>query len=125
MKHLLTKLSLGLHKEDLSKQFIPFVEDLLHKGYIKLLGDTYRLNSKYRFGSITLTNEKKGAYLHAYGEAIKDIFIAKEDMQEAKSGDIVVVQRYIAKKGPPSGKVVEILGRISTTLPLGGPFLAI
>ncbi len=111
MKHLLTKLSLGLHQEDLAKEFTPFVEDLLRKGYIKLQQDTYKLNSKYRFGSITLDNDKTGAYLHAYGEAIRDIFIAKEDLKEAENGDIVVLQRYIAKKGPPSGKVIEILGR--------------
>ena len=111
MKHLLTKLSLGLDAQDLSPEFAPFVEKLLHKGYVKLHDNIYKLNSKYRFGSITLANNKTGAYLHAYGEAIKDIFIAQEDLKDAKSGDIVVVQRYIAKKGPPSGKVIEVLGR--------------
>lgn len=111
MKHILIKLSLGLHKADINEETAPLVGRLLQNKFIKFQNDIYKLNSKYRFGSITLSNDKTGAYLHVYGEAIKDIFISKEDLLEAKNGDIVVVQRYIAKKGPPSGKVVEILGR--------------
>ena len=111
MKHLLTKLSLGLYEKDVSDIYRPVVEDFLQKGYIKKEGSLYRLNSRYRFGSITLSSSKNGAYLHVYGEAIKDIFISTEDLNGATDGDIVVVQRYIAKKGPASGKVVEIVGR--------------
>ncbi len=111
MKHLLTKLSLGLYEQDISEVYKPVVDEFLKKGYIKKEGDIYKLNSRYRFGSITLSNSKNGAYLHVYGEAIKDIFIATEDLNGATDGDIVVVQRYIAKKGPASGKVVEIVGR--------------
>jgi len=111
LKHLLTKLSLGLYEQDISEVYKPVVDEFLKKGYIKKDGVLYKLNSRYRFGSITLSNSKSGAYLHVYGEAIKDIFIANEDLNGATDGDIVIVQRYIAKKGPASGKVIEIIGR--------------
>ncbi len=111
MKHLLTKLSLGVYEQDIAQEYRPLVDSFLHKGYIKKEGDIYRLNSRYRFGSITLSSSKNGAYLHVYGEAVKDIFIEAIDLMGATEGDIVVLQRYIAKKGPASGKVVEIIGR--------------
>ncbi len=111
MKHLLTKLSLGLYDQDVSETFRPVVEEFLKKGYIKKEGDLYRVNSKYRFGSITLASSKNGAYLHVLGESLKDIFISLEDLGGATDGDLVVVQRYLAKKGPASGKVIEIVGR--------------
>ncbi|NPA65478.1 MAG: VacB/RNase II family 3'-5' exoribonuclease [Epsilonproteobacteria bacterium] len=111
MKHLLTKLSLGLHEQDLSKEYKDLVTKFLEKKYIKLQDHTYKLNSKYRFGVLSLPPQKEGAYLHIYGEALKDIFVASDDLMGAKDGDIVVVQRFLAKKGPASGKVVEILGR--------------
>jgi len=111
LKHLLTKLTLGLHQKDVAKPYKPVVDDFLQKGYIKKEGELYKLNSRYRFGSITLSSSKNGAYVHVYGESIKDIFVANEDLLDAKDGDIVVLQRYIAKRGPASGKVVEIVGR--------------
>jgi len=111
LKHLLTKLSLGLHEQDLSKEYKDLVTKFLEKKYIKLQDHTYKLNSKYRFGVLSLPPQKEGAYLHIYGEALKDIFVASDDLMGAKDGDIVVVQRFLAKKGPASGKVVEILGR--------------
>ncbi len=111
MKHLLTKLSLGLHDQDLSDSYRPVVEDFLKKRYVKKEDGLYKLNSKYRFGTITLSSSKNGAYLHVIGETLKDIFIANENLKGATDGDLVVVQRFLAKKGPPSGKVVEIIGR--------------
>ncbi len=111
MKHLLTKLTLGLYAQDVPPVYESLIEDFLQKGYIKKEDGIYKINSKYRFGSVTLSSSKNGAYVHVYGEAIKDIFISQEDLGDAKEGDIVVVSRYIAKKGPPSGKVVEIIGR--------------
>ncbi len=111
MKHLLTKLAIGLYEQDVSDLYRPVVHEFLQKGYIKKDADVYKLSSRYRFGSITLSNSKNGAYLHVYGESVKDIFISTEDLAGATDGDIVVVQRYIAKKGPASGKVIEIIGR--------------
>ena len=111
MKHLLTKLSLGLREQDLSDIYRDLVANFLQKGYIKHQDHTFKLNSKYRFGVLSLPPQKNGAYLHIYGEALKDIFVSQEDLLNAKDGDIVIVQRLLAKKGPASGKVVEILGR--------------
>ncbi len=111
MKHLLTKLSLGLHQQDLHDSKRDLVTNFLQKNYIKYQNHIYKLNSKYRFGVLSLPPQKEGAYLHIYGEALKDIFVSSDNLMGATDGDIVVVQRFLAKKGPASGKVVEILGR--------------
>jgi len=111
LKKLLIQLSLGLHDQDISKEYQPIISHLLQQGFIKKKESLYKLNSKYRFGVIQLASSKNGAYVHVIGEALKDIFIAQEDLAGATNGDLVVVQRYLAKKGAPSGKVVEILGR--------------
>ena len=110
MKHLLTKLTLGLYEDDVSQIYRPVVENFLQKGYIKKTSSIYKLNSKYRFGSILLNDKKNGAYLHVIGESVKDIYISNEDLNNATNGDLVVVQRYLTKK-PASGKVIEILGK--------------
>ncbi len=111
MKHFLTKLSLGLHKQDISEEFTPLLLKLLQNGIVKEKDNLYKLHSKYRFGVIHLSDKKEGAYVSVIGEALKDIFVSKEDLNGASGGDIVVVERYLAKKGAPSGRVVEILGR--------------
>ena len=113
MKHLLIKLALGLYDQDITQEYLPIIQKLFQNGYIKKEGQKYKINSKYRFGSISL-HSKNGAYLHVIGENLKDIYISDENLNNASEGDLVVVQRFLTKKGPPSGKVVEILGKLES-----------
>ncbi len=113
MKYLLTKLTKGFYEQDLNDQNKTLVESLYKDGILKKEGGIYKLNSKYRFGIISLSDKKEGAYLHVIGESVKDIYINHENLADAKENDIVVVQRFLTKR-PPEGKVIKILGREKT-----------
>ena len=113
MKYLLTKLTKGFYEQDLNDQNKTLVESLYKDGILKKEGGIYKLNSKYRFGIISLSDKKEGAYLHVIGESVKDIYIRHENLADAKENDIVAVQRFLTKR-PPEGKVIKILGREKT-----------
>ena len=110
MEELLSRLSFGLYKQDVPKAFLAQVAHFLQKGYIKEDGAYYRVNSIYRFGTVSLQSDG-GAAMQPFGEMLGVVHIAPEDLGNAKDGDIVVVRRYIAKKGAPFAKVLEILGQ--------------
>lgn len=113
MKSLLIKLTLGLYSQDLQEQEQNTIEEFLHKEYIHLQNNIYRLNSKYRAGTIGLV-QNGSAYLNVFGELTKDLYIDEDSLMGAKEGDIVIAQRLIGQRGKPSAKVVEILGRALT-----------
>lgn len=54
------------------------------------------------------------AYLNVIGEYVRDLFMGEGDLANAKEGDLVIVQRLLGKRGTPSAKVVEVLGRAQT-----------
>lgn len=111
MKDLLLRLSSGLNSIDIKKDEQNIVDDFLQKTYITKKNDLYKLNSLYRFGSITLM-QSGSAYLRIIGEESKDLFI--EDTMGAKEGDIVVAMRLLAKRGTPAASIVEIVGKLKS-----------
>ncbi len=113
MRYILTKLTLGLYEQDINEENKELIDTLFKSGYLKKNKNIYKLNSKYRFGIITLSDKKDGAYLRVIGESVKDIYINKENLLDAQENDIVVVQRFLTKR-PPEGRVVRILGREKT-----------
>lgn len=113
MKSLLIKLTLGLYSQDLQEEEQNTIEEFLYKEYIHLQNNIYRLNSKYRAGTIGLV-QNGSAYLNVFGELTKDLYIDEDSLMGAKEGDIVIAQRLIGQRGKPSAKVVEILGRALT-----------
>ena len=113
MKSLLIRLTLGLHEQDITPDERPFVEDWLAKGYLVAEGKLYRFHSKYRAGEILLA-QNGTAYLSNVGLNVKDLFIGDGDLGEAKNGDLVIAKRLLAKRGNPSAKVVEVVGRAQT-----------
>ncbi|WP_345993614.1 ribonuclease R family protein [Sulfurimonas sp. HSL-1716] len=113
MKSLLIRLTLGLYDQDVDQQERPFVEEWLAKNYLIKEGSLYRFHSKYRAGEITLA-QNGTAYLNSIGLNVKDLFIDEGDLGDAKNGDLVVAKRLLAKRGTPSAKVVEVVGRAQT-----------
>ena len=113
MKSLLIRLTLGLHDQDITSDERLHVEQWLEKGYLLQEGNLYRFHSKYRAGEITLA-QNQTAYLNNIGLNIKDLFIDTGDLGEAKNGDLVIAKRLLAKRGNPSAKVVEVVGRAQT-----------
>ena len=110
MKSLLIKLTLGLSEQDITDDEKVYVNDFLAKKYITCKDNIYKLNSKYRAGTVGLV-QKGAAYLNVVGELTRDLFIGDGDLNHAKEGDLVIAQRILGKRGAPSAKIVEIVGR--------------
>ncbi|ABB43822.1 RNAse R [Sulfurimonas denitrificans DSM 1251] len=113
MKSLLIKLTHGFDEQDISADELKFVNDFLAKEYITKDGTLYKFNSKYRAGTLGLV-QNGTAYLHVIGEYVRDLFIDDVESSKAKEGDLVIAQRLLGKRGSPSAKIVEVLGRAQT-----------
>ena len=110
MKSLLIKLTHGLSEQDILPKDLPFIENFLSKEYITKKEDVYKFNSKYRAGTLGLI-QKGTAYLNVIGENVKDLFIDENSLNKAGEGDLAIAQRLLGKRGTPSAKIIEIVGR--------------
>ena len=110
MKSLLIRLTLGLSEQDITLDERVYIDNFLQKKYITHKNDVYKFNSKYRAGTLGLI-QKGTAYLNVIGELTRDLFIGEGDLGEANEGDLVISQRLLGKRGAPSAKIVEIVGR--------------
>lgn len=113
MKSLLIRLTLGLYDQDIKPDERPHVDEWLAKNYLIKEGNLYRFHSKYRAGEITLA-QNGTAYLNSIGLNVKDLFIDEGDLGNAQNGDLVIAKRLLAKRGTPSAKVIEVVGRAQT-----------
>ncbi len=110
MKSLLIRLTLGLSEQDISADEQIYINAFLAKKYITKKENIYKFNSKYRAGTLGLV-QKGTAYLNVIGENIRDLFIGEGDLGDAKEGDLIIAQRLLGKRGTPSAKIAEIVGR--------------
>ena len=110
MKSLLIRLTHGLSEQDIAAAELQNVNDFLEKGYITKKDSIYKFNSKYRAGTLGLI-QKSTAYLNVIGENVKDLFIDDIDMLKANEGDLIIAQRLLGKRGAPSAKIIEVVGR--------------
>ncbi|WP_373036634.1 RNB domain-containing ribonuclease [Sulfurimonas sp.] len=113
MKSLLIRLTLGLSEQDISPDEQEHINNFLTKKYITKKGNIYKFNSKYRAGTLGLV-QKDTAYLNVIGENVRDLFIGEGDLGDAKEGDLIIAQRLLGKRGTPSAKIAEIVGRAQT-----------
>ncbi|NPA60037.1 MAG: VacB/RNase II family 3'-5' exoribonuclease [Epsilonproteobacteria bacterium] len=110
MRSLLIGLTLGLSEQDITPEQNKYITEFLAKKYISKKDNIYIFNSKYRAGTLGVI-QKGSAYLHVIGENIKDLFISENNLQDAKEGDLIIAQRLLGKRGTPSAKIAEIVGR--------------
>ena len=110
MKSLLIRLTLGLSEQDITLDERVHINNFLQKKYLTHKNDIYKFNSKYRAGTLGLI-QKGTAYLNVIGELTRDLFIGEGDLAEASQGDLVISQRLLGKRGAPSAKIVEVVGR--------------
>ncbi len=110
MKPLLIKLTHGLSEQDILTDERPIIEDFLSKEYITKKENIYKFNSKYRAGTLGLV-QKGTAYLNVIGENVRDLFIDENSLNKAQEGDLAIAQRLLGKRGAPSAKIIEIIGR--------------
>ena len=99
-----------MSEQDISSDELPHVNDFLVKKYITKQDSVYKFNSKYRGGTLGLV-QKGTAYLNVIGELTRDLFIAEGDLGIAQEGDLIIAQRLLGKRGTPSAKIAEIVGR--------------
>ena len=110
MKSLLIRLTLGLSEQDINSEERVHVDNFLAKKYLTHKDNIYKFNSKYRAGTLGLV-QSGTAYLNVIGELTRDLFIGDGDLSTAKEGDLVISQRLLGKRGAPSAKIVEVVGR--------------
>ena len=110
MKSLLIRLTLGLSEQDITLDERVHIDSFLQKKYLTHKKDIYKFNSKYRAGTLGLI-QKGTAYINVIGELTRDLFIGEGDLKDAREGDLVISQRLIGKRGAPSAKILEVVGR--------------
>jgi len=110
LKSLLIRLTLGLSELDITSEENILIQNWLLKKYLTKKDNLYKFNSKYRAGTLGLV-QKGTAYLNVIGENIRDLYIGEGDLGEAKEGDLIIAQRLLGKRGTPSAKIAEIVGR--------------
>ena len=99
-----------MSEQDISSDELQHITKFLAKKYITKKNNIYKFNSKYRAGTLGLV-QKDTAYLNVIGENIRDLFIGEGDLGNAKEGDLIIAQRLLGKRGTPSAKIAEIVGR--------------
>lgn len=110
MKSLLIRLTHGLNELDITPEEMVHVQNWLLKKYLTKHENIYKFNSKYRAGTLGLVQQAT-AYLNVIGENVRDLYIGEGDLGEAKEGDLIIAQRLLGKRGTPSAKIAEIVGR--------------
>ena len=110
MKNLLIRLTLGLYDQDITPEEMQHVQKWLALGYLTHEEKRYRLPSKYRAGTIMMSQGTSG-YLQVVGANVRDLYIDENNLHGAKHGDLVIAQRLLGKRGAPSAKVVEVIGK--------------
>ena len=113
MKSLLIRLTHGLSEQDIAPDELKYVNDFLAKEYITKKENVYQFNSKYRAGTLGLV-QNGTAYLNVIGEYVRDLFIDDVETSKTREGDLIIAQRLLGKRGTPSAKIVEIVGRAQT-----------
>ena len=99
-----------MSEQDITPQELSKVNLWLTKKYLTKKNNIYKFNSKYRAGTLGII-QKATAYLNVIGENVRDLFIGEGDLGEAKEGDLIIAQRLLGKRGTPSAKIAEIVGR--------------
>ena len=110
MKSLLIRLTHGLSEQDITPEELTHVNLWLAKKYLTKKDNIYKFNSKYRAGTLGVV-QKATAYLNVIGENVRDLFIGEGDLGDAKEGDLIIAQRLLGKRGTPSAKIAEVVGR--------------
>ncbi len=102
-----------MSEQDILSSELLHVNNFLAKKYITKKNDIYKFHSKYRAGTLGLI-QKGTAYINVIGEITRDLFIGEGDLGLATEGDLVIAQRLLGKRGAPSAKIAEIVGRAIT-----------
>jgi len=77
-------------------------------GAVEEVEGLWKLRSLYRAGELYLGKDGRG-FVEAQVKEQKDLLIEADDIGDARSGDVVVAKRIIARRGRASGKIVLVV----------------
>lgn len=117
IKDFLLSISQGVKKDDIPKEYLESINELIKKKALKCSKNTYKLDSAYRVGKLDVSIKQTG-YLEVYDtlKARKDLLIESNDLHGASKGDFVAVKRVFTKTGRQKAKVVLIIKKGFTTV---------
>ncbi len=130
MIKLLKALIYGVQKDEVPKDFVFLIKDLVLLKIIKEKDKTYKFNDKYKAGKLDIASNNVG-YVEAYDEKNrKDLLVETRDLGGANKGDIVIVKRLFNKGSRAKAKVVHVVKRayshsIIYTKKIGGKIIGI
>jgi len=91
------------------QEYLKKIYDEQNITIVKFVNNTYTLNSKYKIGTLTISN--KTALLNLENNSSQKIFIDFDKLNGAYRDDTVVVQVLFNPKGKTKAKVIQILNR--------------
>ena len=112
MKELLLNLSRGSLRGEIPLDFQPLVNNLIRLRAVKKISDGYKLNPKYKIGTIDISQSGTG-FLKVFSDDLKkDLLIESNNLLGANRGDIVLVKRIFSKtQTRAKAKVMLVLER--------------
>ncbi len=112
MKEFLQHLAKDSLEGGIKLEFQPLINTLIRLKALKKLCGTYRLNPKYKIGTIDIAQSGTG-FLEVMGdERDKDLLIESANLMGANRGDIVLAKRVFTKtKSRAKAKVLLVLER--------------
>jgi len=112
LKEILLSLSNGSLKEEIPLDFQPLINNLIRLKAVKKTSDGYKLNPKYKIGTIDISQSGTG-FLKLFSDDFKkDLLIESNNLLGANRGDIVLVKRIFSKKQTRAkAKVIFVLDR--------------
>ncbi len=115
MKEFLQALSGGVKEGEIPPDFKPLVNNLIRLKALKKLNDTYKLNPKYKIGTIDIASSGTG-FMNVFGDKSKDLLVESTNLMGANKGDIVLAKRVFTKtRSRAKAKVLLVLNRAHIT----------
>ena len=97
MKEFFTELSSGSLNREIPLDFQPLINNLIRLKALKKLTSGYRLNPKYKIGTMDIAQSGTG-FLKVFADSRdKDLLIESSNLLGANRGDIVLAKRVFTK----------------------------
>lgn len=112
MKEILLSLSRGSLNVEIPLDFQPLINNLIRLKAVKKTSDGYKLNPKYKIGTIDISQSGTGFLKPFSDDSKKDLLIESNNLLGANRGDIVLAKRVFSKRQTRAkAKVILVLER--------------
>ena len=112
MKEFLQQLASGSLKGEIPLDFQPLLNSLIRLKAVKKIFNGYKLNTKYKIGTIDIAQSGTGFLKVFSDDRDKDLLIESAHLMGANRGDTVLAKRVFSKtRGRAKAKVLMVLDR--------------